>query len=149
MTKQTTSRWRRALVSGLASAGMVVSLMVGFGSATAHADVLDDLAQEYGIGAGAGKVANLVRTSLELRAQGFRPKAGDYQAITDSLRYRPNQGPLIEALSAAVAGQQRSRHHAAGAGGQPPIQVGVIHSPFDPGNPMERNSDSVFPMPGR
>jgi hypothetical protein len=107
--KKTPSKWRRMAVAGVASTSLAAVLTLGFGTATANADVLDDLAQEFTTANGAGPIANLLNTSLRLRAQGFKPKPGNYQAIENSLKYRPNQTPLINALQATVASQQKQQ----------------------------------------
>ncbi|BBZ33342.1 hypothetical protein [Mycolicibacterium confluentis] len=152
MTEKLTSHLRRAAVAGVASAGMAVTLALGslgFGTATANADVLDDLAQQYSTGAGAGQVANLLRTSLQLRAQGYRPKPADYQAIKSAMDRNANQAPLIEALQGAVNSQLKQQRQMSGAGGQSPIQLGVTSNPnWAPGNPMQQD-DPIFPIPGR
>lgn len=149
---KTVSRWRRAAVTGLASAGLAASMVMGFGAGTANADVLDDLVSEYSRGAGAGQVANLLNDSLTLRAQGFKPRAGDLQAVTNALSYRPNQAPLIAALSSAVSYQQKLMARAGGgqsSGGG--TGVSINQGPWAPsmsGNPMQRDNP-IFPMPGR
>ncbi len=145
MTVQTT---RKAVFSGLISAFLAVGLLFGAAAPRAHADVLDDLAQEYSIGAGAGQLANLLKASLQLRQQGFRPSKASYQAITNALDYRPNQKPLIEALSNAVSYQQKIKAQTAmisqgqnansavmGAGQMPgDSRPATGMSPGDPGN---------------
>jgi hypothetical protein len=148
MTEKLTSRWRRAAVAGVASAALALGSL-GFGTATANADVLDELAQQYSTGAGAGKVANLLRTSLQLRAQGFRPKPSDYAAIKAAMDRNANQAPLIEALEGAVASQMKQQRQMAGGKGQSPIVLGVTADPnWAPGNPMQQE-DPIFPIPGR
>jgi hypothetical protein len=107
--KTSASRWRRMAVAGVASTSLAAALTLGLGTATAHADVLDDLAQEFTTASGAGQVANLLNTSLRLRSQGFKPRPANYQAIENSLKYRPNQTPLINALQATVASQQKQQ----------------------------------------
>ncbi len=150
MTEKMTPRWRRAVVVGMASTGMAVSLALGVGTGTANADILDDLAAQYSTGAGAGQVANLLRTSLQLRAQGFKPKPADYAAIKAAVeRGDANQAPLVAALSGAVATQMKQQQQMTGAGGQSPIQLGVTSDPnWAPGNPMQQD-EPIFPMPGR
>lgn len=150
MTEHKAARWRRKTTAGIAGVGMSVALMMGFGTATASADVLDELAEQYSTGAGAGQIANLLHTSLQLRAQGFKPKPADYQAIKAAMDRRPNQGPLVEALSAAVANQVKTQQQLRGVGGgQSPVVLGVQNQPWNPGNPMEWDNDKPFDMPGR
>jgi hypothetical protein len=86
---------------------LALGLLIGVGPAPAQADVLDDLAQEYSMGAGAGQVANLLKATLKLRAQGYRPSNANLQEITEALDYRPNQKPLIEALTDTLAYQTK------------------------------------------
>lgn len=130
-SKKTVSRWRRT-AAGVAGAGLAASLAMAIGTATAHADVLDDLAQQYSLGAGAGQVANLLNTSLKLRAQGFKPTQPYYDQITASLQYKPNQVPLINALKETIAFQQKEQSQAqpASSGG---YTIGI--NQYDPSNP--------------
>lgn len=110
MTAQTVQRSRRrSLLGGLTSAFVALGLLLGAGPAPAHADVLDDLAQEFSTGTGAGQVANLLKATLKLRQLGFRPSNANYKEITDALEDRPNQKPLIEALTDTLAYQQKTR----------------------------------------
>lgn len=75
------------------------------GTAAAAGDVLDQLAEEYSVGAGGGQLANLLKTSLQLRAMGFRPSKANLQELTAAMAYRPNQLPLIAALKDTIAYQ--------------------------------------------
>ena len=134
MTSQTGKNrlgWRRAVTGAVASGALAVGLMVGVGSATAHADVLDDLAAQYYTGAGGGQISNWVRQSLQLRSVGFRPSKANYSALEDALNFRPNQTPLISALKETVAYQRKVQ-----AQSQPPsnpVTVGI--NQYDPNNP--------------
>ncbi len=153
MTGNQTSRWRRAAVIGVTSVGLALGSL-GAGAGTANADVLDELAQEYSTGAGAGLVANLLRASLELRAQGYNPKPADLAAIKAAMDRGPNQAPLVEALNGALSNQRKAQSHAAPSRGQSPIQVGILPSDnWNNPNPMDRtggnNGNPVFEMPGR
>jgi len=146
------SRLVRYVAGGVVGVGLALS-GVGFGMGTAHADLIDQLAAEYSTGAGAGQIVNLINTSLTLRAQGFKPKPADYAAIQAAMDKRPNQMPLIDALTAAVAHQQKAMVQAGGGGGQggqPPVNLGVNTLPWNPqnGNPMIQVTP-IFPMPGR
>jgi hypothetical protein len=107
--KTTMSGWRRTALSGMASATLAAGLVFGVGSAPARADVLDDLAQEFSLGAGAGQVANLLKTSLKLRSMGIRPSKANYEEIQTALNYRPNQTRLIAALQDTVAYQAKTQ----------------------------------------
>jgi hypothetical protein len=127
------SRWRRMAVAGVASTGLAVSVAMGVGTATANADVLDDLAQQYSLGAGAGQVANLLNTSLRLRSQGFKPTQPYLDQINQSLSYKPNQVPLINALKQTIAFQQKEQSQS-----QPPSSGGgytIGINQYDPNNP--------------
>lgn len=73
----------------------------------ASGDVLDQLAEDYGVGAGGGQVANLLRTSLKLRAMGFKPSKANLAEIQVAMSYRPNQNPLISALKDTIAYQSK------------------------------------------
>lgn len=75
--------------------------------AAATGDVLDQLAQEYAVGAGGGQLSNLLRMSLKLRAMGFKPSKANLAEISQAMNYRPNQIPLIEALKDSIAYQQK------------------------------------------
>lgn len=90
--------------------GAVLAAGLLFGSAVpAHADVLDDLAGEFAVGAGGGTLSNLLKASLKLRAMGFKPSKANLEEITAALNYRPNQNPLIAALKDTIAYQQKIR----------------------------------------
>ena len=142
------SRWRRCAAGGTAAAGLALSLSLMVGTATANADVLDELAKEFSLGAGAGQVANLLSQSLTLRAQGFRPKPSDLAAVQAALDRRPNQGPLISALSNTVSHQQKLQAQMSPEAGSPPIVAGINTLPWTPGNPMIQENP-IFPIPGR
>ena len=89
-------------------AGIVLATGLVFGSAaTAHADVLDDLADQYAVGSGGGQLSNLLKLSLKLRSMGFKPSKANLAEITEAMEYRPNQNPLIEALKDTIAYQQK------------------------------------------
>lgn len=99
-------RWGRSVITGALAA--VVAAGLTFASAPpAHADVLDDLGQEYVAGAGGGQLSNLVKISLKLRAMGFRPSKANLDEIAQAMQYRPNQMPLITALKGTIAYQQK------------------------------------------
>jgi hypothetical protein len=139
--------WRRAVTGAATTGAVTAGLILGFGAATAHADVLDDLAAQYTTAAGAGEVANWLHTSLALRAAGFKPTAGELQLIQDSLQYKPNQIPLVNALQATVATQQKLQQRAnAAAGGGNPVTIGV--NQYDPSNPTQLGGFTVGSGPG-
>lgn len=129
MTSQVNG-WRRAITGSLAGGALAMGLLVGVGSATAHADVLDDVYQQYATGAGGGQVSNWAKESMQLRALGYRPSKGNMEALENSLKYRPNQTPLVDALKATVAYQrkikaQRENSSAPPAGGGYSPSIGV------------------------
>jgi hypothetical protein len=128
----TLQRLKKTMTAGIASTAITVGLVAGLGPATAHADVIDDLAVEFSTAAGAGQVASLLNQSLKLRSMGIRPTKAEMDGIQTALNYRPNQKPLISALQEAVAGQTK-RFQRAKAGQQGPFTVGI--NQYDPNNP--------------
>jgi hypothetical protein len=108
--------------------------MLGFGSAIAHADVFDDIANEYAHGAGTGPVANLVVQSIKLRQMGFKPTQANVAEVTDALNDRPNQTPLIKALQQTVDLQNHlMQQQQAIQGGNNPVTIGI--NQYDPSSP--------------
>jgi hypothetical protein len=112
----------------------------------ATGDVLDQLADEYAVGAGGGQLSNLLKLSLKLRSMGFKPSKQYLDELKAAMEYRPNQLPLIDALKDTIAYQQKlkaqmeilsnaqSRQGAAmGAGAAPgpgsPASVGATPPP--------------------
>jgi len=75
----------------------------------ATGDVLDQLAEQYAVGAGGGQLSKLLRVSLKLRAMGFKPSKPYLDEISTAMKYRPNQNPLISALKNTIAYQQKIR----------------------------------------
>jgi hypothetical protein len=63
--------------------------------------------QEYDMGAGGGTLSNLIKQVMKFRAAGFKPSKANVEAIIKALDYRPNQKPLIEALSDTLAYQSK------------------------------------------
>ena len=127
-------RPRNTVMAALAAVGMAIALMFGSVPATAHADVLDDLAQEFSTAAGAGQVANLLSEALKMRSMGVKPTKAELTAVQAALDYRPNQKPLIGALQALVAGQTtRLQQAQAIAQNQGPISIGI--NQYDPTSP--------------
>ncbi len=94
--------------SGSGSYGAGSSAAVAAGATQqAQGDVLDQLAEEYAVGAGGGQLSNLLKVSLKLRAMGFKPSKKYLDGITAAMKYRPNQNPLISALKDTIAYQQK------------------------------------------
>lgn len=147
-----TARWRRIAAGALTGTAVALSASFAFGAGTAHADVIDALAEEYTLGSGGGHVSNLLKDVVALRAQGIRPRGSDLVAVEESLDYRPNQMRLIQALTDTLEYQRKIQSRMAGQSGpsQGGIGVGVNMGPWLPnnGNPMIQD-DPIFPMPGR
>jgi hypothetical protein len=106
MTLQT-GNLRRAVTAAVASSAIAVGLLMGIGSATANADVLDDVGVKYMQGAGGGQISNFVKEALTLRAQGFKPSKGNLEELQAGWDYLPNQTRLIDALKSTVAYQRK------------------------------------------
>jgi hypothetical protein len=106
MTLQT-GNLRRAVTAAMASSAMAVGLLLGIGSATANADVLDDIGVKYMQGAGGGQISNFIKEALTLRAQGFKPSKGNIESLQAGWDYLPNQTRLVEALKDTVAYQRK------------------------------------------
>jgi hypothetical protein len=128
--------WKRTVVGALASTGLAVAITLGSSPVTAHADVLDDLANEFTTAQGAGQIPSLLNQSLRLRGAGYNLTNGEMAAVQDAVTRRPNQTPLINALKDAVSGQtQRMKQNqiAQSAGKQGPIGFGI--NQYDPNSP--------------
>lgn len=128
------ARLRYVATTALTAFAVAVAMMLGSTPATASADVLDDLAQEFTTASGAGQVAGLLNQSLKLRAMGFKPTKAQLDNIQDALKYRPNQKPLIGALEEAISFQTTRMQQAqaiAGQGG--PTTIGI--NQYDPTSP--------------
>ena len=102
----TARNWLRGVRNGVAGLTIAVGLVLG-SAAPAHADVLDDLAQEYAVGSGGGQLSNLLKVSLKLRSMGFKPSKANLDELQQAMNYRPNQNPLINALKDTIAYQQK------------------------------------------
>src|SRR2546423_15557120 len=106
MTLQTRNL-RRAVKGAVAGSAMAIGLLMGVGSATANADVLDDIGAKYMEGAGGGQISNFVKEALTLRALGFKPSKGNLEALQAGWDYLPNQSRLVDALKETVAYQRK------------------------------------------
>lgn len=107
MTRTSGSRrWRRGVRNGIAGVALAVGLVCG-SAVPAHADILDDLAEQYAIGTGGGQLSKLLKTTLKLRAMGYKPSQAYLDQVTEAAGYRPNQNPLIEALKNTIAYQAK------------------------------------------
>ncbi|MGE5695493.1 MAG: hypothetical protein ACM4D3_09735 [Candidatus Sericytochromatia bacterium] len=123
---------RRAAAAAIAGTGVAVAVALGPAAGAAHADVLDDLAQEFSTAAGAGQVSTLLNQSLKLRAAGVKPTGAELTAVQDALKYRPNQTPMIDALKDMVAGQSH-RLEQAQAAKKGDVSIGI--NQYDPSSP--------------
>jgi hypothetical protein len=142
---------RRAVKGAVASSALAVGLLMGIGSTTANADVLDDVGVKYMQGAGGGQVSNFVKEALTLRALGFKPSKSNLEDLQAGWDYLPNQTRLIDALKNTVAFQrklqaiQQNANNPSQPGfnmGQTPLPPGI---PPDPGNP---NNTGIGLIPG-
>ena len=163
---------RRAVTGAVASSALAVGLMTGFGSPAALADpetdpqadasptaqapvpqtaeeVLAIIEAEYDLGSGGGQLSNLIDDVMRLRAQGFLPSNANKKAIVKALGYRPNQGPLIEALQDTRAYQRKMQARAAAQPSNPAV-VGINQLPpgVEPGPTAPGNGGGVFISPG-
>jgi hypothetical protein len=116
MTSQTgrqTGSLRRAVKGAVASSamaiGLAIGLLMGIGSATASADILDNVGAKYMEGAGDGQISNYVKTALQLRAQGFKPSKSNLDALQAGWDYLPNQMRLVDALKETIAYQHKAQ----------------------------------------
>jgi hypothetical protein len=146
MTLQT-GNLRRAVTAALASSVMAVALLMGIGSATANADVLDDIGAKYMEGAGGGQISNFIKEALTLRAQGFKPSKGNIESLQAGWDYLPNQSRLVDALKDTVSHQRKLQaltqnqvnpNQQPGfniGGGQPPPGMGPALPPGVPADP--------------
>jgi hypothetical protein len=149
MTVQT-NNLRRAVTGAVASSAMAIGLLMGVGSATASADVLDDIGAKYMEGAGGGQISNFVKEALTLRALGFKPTRGNLEALQAGIDYLPNQSRLVDALKDTVAYQRKMqalRQNAGNAQQQPGYNFGIGQAPpgmapaLPPGVPPDANGN--------
>jgi hypothetical protein len=105
----TTAPAPKVAVEGGAAAGAAASADAATAAAAGatQGDVLDQLAEEYAVGAGGGQLSNLLKTALKLRAMGFKPSKKYLDEIQEAMTHRPNQLPLIGALKDTIAYQQK------------------------------------------
>lgn len=142
-----TKTWRRGAATAVVSTALAFGAVLG-PLPVASADVIGQLACEFGTAPGSGTVSNLLGQSVTLSAQGYRPSATNLAAIQDSLHYRPSQTQMIEALQNTVAAQQNTRTlaAAAAAGGGPGSTISVNQGPvtggdYDPFGTQAYNND--------
>jgi hypothetical protein len=145
MTLQT-GNLRRAVKGAVASGVMAVGLLMGVGSATANADVLDDVGVKYMQGAGGGQISNFAKEALTLRALGFKPSKSNLEELQAGWDYLPNQTRLIDALKNTVAFQrklQAIQQNAVDPNQQPGFNIGG-----PPPNPGNSSNTGIGVIPG-
>jgi hypothetical protein len=146
MTLQT-GNLRRAVKGAVASGVMAVGLLMGVGSATANADVLDDVGVKYMQGAGGGQISNFAKEALTLRALGFKPSKSNLEELQAGWDYLPNQTRLIDALKNTVAFQrklQAIQQNAVDPNQQPGFNIGG--PPPGQGNPNNTGTGITQPI---
>ncbi|MFM9034553.1 MAG: hypothetical protein ACKOQ4_09740 [Mycobacterium sp.] len=94
-------------VDGGAAAGAAAAATAAAAAGAASGDVLDQLADEYLVGAGGGQLSNLLRVALKLRSMGYKPSKQYLDGLQTAMNYRPNQLPLIAALKDTIAYQTK------------------------------------------
>jgi hypothetical protein len=132
MTSQTGKNrpcWRRAAKGAVASSALAVGLLMGLGSATAHADILDQVGENYMQGAGGGQISNFVKEALTLRGLGFKPSKSNLEALQAGWDYLPNQSRLVAALQSTVAYQRKLQAQLQNAKPQQGFNAGVGQLP--------------------
>jgi hypothetical protein len=150
MTLQT-GNLRRAVKGAVASGAIAVGLLMGIGSTTANADVLDDVGAKYMEGAGGGQISNFVKEALTLRALGFKPSKSNLEALQGGWDYLPNQSRLVDALKNTVAYQRKlqAQQQNAQAPQQGTLGVGQIPpNQLPPGVPPQQQPGGInIPIP--
>ncbi|MCW2627086.1 hypothetical protein [Mycobacterium sp.] len=151
-TGKQTGNLRRAVTGAVASSAMVVGLLMGIGSATANADVLDDVGAKYMEGAGGGQISNFVKEALTLRGLGFKPSKSNLDALQAGWDYLPNQSRLVDALKETLAHQrkmqalqQNAKNPAQPGSG---LGMGPTQPPGVPPNPGDPNGGVSVGVPG-
>lgn len=142
-----TRPWRRGVAAVIAGTALAVGSVFG-PTAVANADIVGELACEYGTAPGAGTISALLNQSVALSAQGYRPSSADLAQISTAADFRPNQVPMIEALQGMVANQQNTRMlaAAAAAGGSGPTSSITVNQ-VDPSNPFGTQGFDNDPFP--
>jgi hypothetical protein len=142
MTLQTGSL-RRAVTGAVASSALAIGLLMGIGSATASADILDNVGAKYMEGAGDGQISNYVKTALSLRSQGFKPSKANLEALQAGWEYLPNQMRLVDALKETIAYQHRMQAVAQNTNNNPNQPPGF--NPFGGGGGLQPIGPDVPP----
>lgn len=172
----TNTRWRRATTGAVASGALVAGMLAGMPSALAEPvspvtpggaaspttpaeaapgsepgtmtadEALVIIQNDYDLGAGGGKLSNLIHSVLKLRSQGFYPSKGNVMAIQDALGKRPNQAPLITALEQTLSYQRRAQQRGMMQQSQSPTQFGIGQIPPGSGQPINIGSPLDIPQ---
>jgi hypothetical protein len=153
----TSQNGRRRVAGALAGSVIAGALIAGIGAPIAWSAPADDqttdteapaaprmtadeaiaiIDKEYDTGSGGGQISNLIHQVLMLRNAGFKPSKANQDAIVAALDKRPNQEPLIEALKATIAYQQRVQAQMVAQqqqGGQNGFAIGGAPAPFNQG----------------
>lgn len=139
MTSKKTQTWRRGAAVTVVGAALAFGSVLG-PAPIASADVIGQLACEYGTAPGAGQISRLLNQSIALSAQGFRPSASNLGEVSAALDSRPNTTPLIAALQNVVASQENTRTlaqaAAAGAGPSSSMTVNQGNPGYDMSDPF-------------
>jgi hypothetical protein len=154
-----TENLRRAAKGAVASGIMAAGLLMGVGSATANADILDDIGAKYMQGAGGGQISNFVKEALTLRSLGFKPSKGNLEELQAGWDYLPNQTRLIDALKSTVSFQRQLKAIQANSNnpsqpgynfgiGQPPPGMGPALPPGVPPEPAGPGPGVFLGIPG-
>jgi hypothetical protein len=145
-----TGNLRRAVKGAVAGSAIAVGLLMGIGSATANADVLDDVGAKYMEGAGGGQISNFAKQALTLRALGFKPSKSNLDALQAGWDYLPNQSRLVDALKETLAHQRKLQAEVQNA--KSPAQsgagMGPAQPPGVPPNPGDQNPGGSLGVPG-
>ncbi len=109
-------------------------------------EVLAIIYRDYDTGAGGGQLSTLIHRVMQMRSQGFMPSKSNKDAIVEALDYRPNQGPLVQALKETLATQQKQKAQKAalqGEGGGGPMTIGI--NQYDPEHPSAIGTFGITP----
>jgi len=109
-------------------------------------EVLAIIYRDYDTGSGGGQLSNLIHSVMQMRSQGFKPSKASQDAIVKALDYRPNQGPLVQALKETLADQTKQKKQLEAmqsSGGGGPFTVGI--NQYDPNNPSVLGQFTVTP----
>jgi hypothetical protein len=145
-----TGKLRRAAAGAVASSAIAVGLLMGAGSTTAQADILDDIGAKYMQGAGGGQISNFIKESLTLRALGFKPSKANLDELQAGWDYLPNQTRLVDALKGTIAYQRKLQAQMQNSNNpaQPGLNFGVGQPPGVPQDPTDPGGGIYIGGPG-